>query len=53
MNEPKIFENPEFGKVRTIEDGGKFLFSGSDVAKALGYSNPRDALRRHCTARAS
>ena len=48
MNELKIFENPEFGKVRTIEDGGKFLFCGSDVAKALGYSNPRDALRRHC-----
>lgn len=48
MNELKIFENPEFGKVRTIEDGGKFLFCGSDVARALGYSNPRDALRRHC-----
>lgn len=48
MNELKIFENPEFGKVRTIEDGDKFLFCGSDVARALGYSNPRDALRRHC-----
>lgn len=48
MNELKIFENPEFGKVRTIEDGGKFLFCGSDVAKALGYLNPRKALSDHC-----
>lgn len=48
MNELKIFENPEFGKVRTIEDGGKFLFCGSDVAKALGYLNSRKALSDHC-----
>ena len=48
MNELKIFENHKFGEVRTIEEDGKVLFCGSDVAKALGYSNPRDALSRHC-----
>lgn len=48
VNELKIFENHKFGEVRTIEEDGKVLFCGSDVAKALGYSNPRDALSRHC-----
>lgn len=48
MNKLKIFENRKFGEVRTIEEDGKVLFCGSDVAKALGYSNPRDALSRHC-----
>ena len=36
MNELMIFNNPEFGEIRTIEEGGKVLFCGSDVAKALG-----------------
>lgn len=48
MNELKIFENEEFGKVRTAEIDGKPYFAGTDVAKALGYSNPRDAIIRHC-----
>lgn len=48
MNELKIFESPEFGAIRTITEDGKTLFCGADVAVALGYSNPRDALRRHC-----
>lgn len=47
-NEIEIFENEEFGKIRTTEIDGKVLFCGSDVAKALGYSNTRDALLRHC-----
>lgn len=47
-NMVKVFENAEFGQVRTVEDGGKVLFCGSDVARALGYSNPRDAVSRHC-----
>lgn len=50
MNELKIFENPKFGQVRTIEENGKVLFCGSDVAKALGYKNAPDALNRHCRA---
>lgn len=48
MNGLQIFENPAFGSLRTIEDGDRYLFCGMDVAMALGYSNPRDALRRHC-----
>lgn len=48
MNELKIFENHKFGEVRTIEENGKVLFCGSDVAKALGYSNPRKAVSDHC-----
>lgn len=47
-NEMQIFNNTKFGTVRAIEEDGKILFCGSDVAKALGYSNDRDALRRHC-----
>ena len=49
-NAVKIFENERFGQVRTIEEGDKILFCGSDVAKALGYSNAPDALNRHCRA---
>ena len=49
MNELKLFESPDFGGVRTLEtEAGKVLFCGSDVAKALGYSNPHDALIKHC-----
>ena len=44
----KVFESEQFGNVRIIADGDKYLFCGADVAKALGYSNVRDALRRHC-----
>lgn len=48
MNEIKIFENAEFGSVRTIEENGKVMFCGSDVAKALGYKEPHKAISRHC-----
>ena len=48
MNEIKIFENAEFGSVRTIEENGKVMFCGKDVALALGYSNTKDAISRHC-----
>lgn len=47
-NTIKIFENEEFGRVRTLTDDGKILFCGTDVAKALGYSNAREAILRHC-----
>ncbi len=49
-SELQIFSNDDFGEVRIIEEDGKILFCGSDVAKALGYSNAPDALRRHCRA---
>lgn len=48
MNKLKIFNNPEFGQVRTIEIDGKPYFSAKDVAEALGYSNPRKAILDHC-----
>lgn len=49
MHEVTIFNNPEFGEVRTLEtEDGKVLFCGKDVAAALGYSNQRDALAKHC-----
>ena len=48
MNQMEIFKNPEFGSIRVIEENSKYLFSGTDVAAALGYSNPRDAIIRHC-----
>ena len=47
MNQIKIFENPEFGKVRTVEMDGKSYFVGKDVAEALGYSKPLNALSVH------
>jgi len=43
-----VFENSTFGNVRVIEENGKTLFCGSDVAKALGYSRPADAVTQHC-----
>lgn len=48
MSNLKVFENQEFGKIRTIEEDGKVLFCGSDVAKVLGYKNPSKALSDHC-----
>lgn len=47
MNELKVFNNPEFGKVRTVEINGEPWLVGKDVAAALGYSNPRKALDDH------
>ena len=52
MTNIKIFENEEFGKVRTVEEDGKVLFCASDVAKALGYARPNDAVAAHCRATA-
>ena len=37
MNELMIFNNPEFGKIRTVEVKGEPWFVGKDVAMALGY----------------
>lgn len=48
MSELKIFENKDFGAVRTVEENGKILFCGSDVAKALGYAIPSKAVQSHC-----
>ena len=48
MNELQIFQNPEFGEIRTIEENGKVLFRGTDVARALGYARPNEAVSKHC-----
>ena len=48
MNNIQIFENQEFGAIRTMSDEqGEPLFCGKDVARALGYKNPERALRIH------
>lgn len=47
MNKLKVFENPEFGSIRTVEQDGEPWLAGKDVAAALGYSNPRDAISKH------
>lgn len=47
MNDIKIFENQEFGKVRALEIDGKPYFVGKDVAQILGYKDTSDALKKH------
>ena len=42
-----VFNNPEFGQIRTVEIDGEPFFVGRDVAKTLGYANPNDALAKH------
>ena len=48
MTDLQTFTNAAFGKVRILYEDGKPLFCGADACKALGYSNQRDALNRHC-----
>ena len=45
---PEVFLSEKFGELRIAEIDDKPYFCGIDVAKALGYSNPRDAIGRHC-----
>ena len=45
MNEIRIFDNPEFGEVRTVVIDGEPWFCGRDVATALGYAKPQNAIR--------
>ena len=47
MNEIKIFDNPEFGKVRTMEINGAPYFVGKDVSEILGYSDTNKAIAMH------
>ena len=48
MNEITIFENEQFGIVRTAGTAEEPLFCGADICRALGYNNSRDAIARHC-----
>lgn len=47
-NQLQIFNNEQFGQVRMVEIENKPYFAAIDIANALGYSNPRDAIKRHC-----
>lgn len=48
-NEIRVFNNVEFGEVRTfIDENGKVLFCGKDIALSLGYKRPADAISSHC-----
>ena len=47
-NQIQIFENQEFGTIRTMSnEQGEVLFCGRDVAEALGYKRPEDAMAQH------
>ena len=46
MNELKVFENAQFGQVRTVMQNGEPWFVAADVCKALEIANSRDALSR-------
>lgn len=47
MEVVKVFQNPEFGSIRTLNINGEPWFVGKDVAEVLGYSNPQKAIRDH------
>lgn len=47
MNELQIFNSPEFGDIRTVTIDNKTYFVGKDVATALGYANPKNAVPTH------
>ena len=47
MNELKIFENPEFGEMRSIRIDGEAWLAGKDVANILGYADPSSAVSKH------
>ena len=47
MNELQVFNNPEFGDVRTVQIDGEPWFVGKDIADVLGYKDSSDAMKRH------
>ena len=48
MDNLKVFENDEFGQLSVIVKNNKEYIEAIEVATILGYSNPRDAVNRHC-----
>lgn len=48
MDNLQIFNSEEFGEIRTVEINRKPYFVANDVAKALGYKRPADAVTAHC-----
>lgn len=47
MNEVQIFNNDEFGQIRTVSDDNGVWFVGNDVGRALGYADPRSGVRKN------
>lgn len=47
MSNIKIFENPEFGSIRTVEINNEPWFVGKDVAEVLGYADTFGAIKKH------
>lgn len=47
MSEIKVFDNSEFGSIRTIAINDAAWFVGKDVASILGYANPNEAIQKH------
>lgn len=47
MSDIQIFNNPEFGEIRTIDQNGEPWFVGKDVATALGYVDAFGAIKKH------
>lgn len=50
-NNLTVFQNEQFGQIRTIDENGKIYFYGKDAAIALGYADSVNALKRHCRAK--
>lgn len=48
MNNLQIFNSEQFGRMRVIMADDKPMFLANDVARSLGYANPRDAINKHC-----
>lgn len=46
-NNLKVFENEEFGSIRTLEKNGEPYFVGTNITTILGYTNPQKAIRDH------
>lgn len=46
--EVQVFNNDQFGALRTYDEDGQVLFCGKDAAKALGYKRTADAISNHC-----
>lgn len=44
----QVFNNEQFGALRTYEEDGQVLFCGKDVAASLGYKDTTNAMKRHC-----
>ena len=44
----EVFNSQEFGSIRVIQEGERFLFCARDIAAALGYAKPQNAVQQHC-----